>query len=335
MTSAEIISLIVTIIGVFSFATIFTILYKSYATSQINEIKSGKKDIELIDEVIYERQEKIKKRKMVTKIVKSICFYLALLIIIPLFIFSLINRFQNNITMIGNKTIMVVASGSMSQKNDANNYLITNNLNNQFQTYDIIVLEKVENASDLNKYDIIAYHNDQGINVIHRIIEIEDGKYVTRGDANDASDKYHPTFNDVIGRYIGKKIPSIGIFIMFLQSYAGIITIISLIYCLIMIDKISNKINMAHKRRIEQLEDAIDYIDELEIEKIKAEYVETIYYKGYAYHFNESGFVEKTKIKDGPYLEKSNKTMIKEVINVKTSEKIAEEVVIKNDNQGE
>ena len=160
MTSAEIISLIVTIIGVFSFATIFTILYKSYATSQINEIKSGKKDIELIDEVIYERQEKIKKRKMVTKIVKSICFYLALLIIIPLFIFSLINRFQNNITMIGNKTIMVVASGSMSQKNDANNYLITNNLNNQFQTYDIIVLEKVENASDLNKYDIIAYHND-------------------------------------------------------------------------------------------------------------------------------------------------------------------------------
>ena len=156
MTSAEIISLIVTIIGVFSFATIFTILYQSYATSQINEIKSGKKDIELIDEVIYERQEKIKKRKMVTKIVKSICFYLALLIIIPLFIFSLINRFQNNITMIGNKTIMVVASGSMSQKNDANNYLITNNLNNQFQTYDIIVLEKVENASDLNKYDIIA-----------------------------------------------------------------------------------------------------------------------------------------------------------------------------------
>lgn len=150
-----------------------------------------------------------------------------------------------------------------------------------------------------------------------------------------ASDKYHPTFDDVIGRYTGKKIPSIGIFIMFLQSYAGIITIISLIYCLIMIDKISNKINTAQKRRIEQLEEAIDYTDELEVEKIKAEYVETIYYKGYAYHFNETGFVEKTKMKDGPYLEKSNKTMIKEVLNLKTSEKIAEEVVIENDNQGE
>ena len=44
---------------------------------------------------------------------------------------------------------------------------------------------------------------------------------------------------------------------------------------------------------------------------------------------------EETKMKDGPYLEKSNKTIIKEVLNLKTSEKIAEEVVIENDNQGE
>lgn len=34
-----------------------------------------------------------------------------------------------------------------------------------------------------------------------------------------------------------------------------------------MIDKISNKINIAQKRRIEQLEEAIDYTDELEVEK--------------------------------------------------------------------
>ncbi len=45
MTTTEIISLIVTFVGVFSFAAIFTILYKSYATAQIGEIKTGKKDI--------------------------------------------------------------------------------------------------------------------------------------------------------------------------------------------------------------------------------------------------------------------------------------------------
>ena len=56
MTSTDIISTVVTFIGVFSFATLFTILYKSYASSQIAEIKSGKRDIEIIGEVIYDRQ---------------------------------------------------------------------------------------------------------------------------------------------------------------------------------------------------------------------------------------------------------------------------------------
>ena len=63
MSSTEIISLIVTFIGIFSFATIFTILYGNYASMSIAELNSGKRDIELIDEVIYERQEKVKRRK--------------------------------------------------------------------------------------------------------------------------------------------------------------------------------------------------------------------------------------------------------------------------------
>ena len=131
MTSTEIISLIVTFIGVFSFAAIFTILYKSYATSQIAELRSGKKDIELIDEVIYERQTKVKRRRKVMKTIGTIVFYIIMIILVPLFIFSLVNRVQKNVTMIGNKTMMVVASGSMSMKNEANDYLITKNLNNQ------------------------------------------------------------------------------------------------------------------------------------------------------------------------------------------------------------
>ena len=60
MKSTEIISLVVTFIGIFSFATIFTILYGNYASMSIQELKSGKRDIELIDEVIYERQENVK-----------------------------------------------------------------------------------------------------------------------------------------------------------------------------------------------------------------------------------------------------------------------------------
>ena len=330
MTSTDIISTVVTFIGVFSFATLFTILYKSYASSQIAEIKSGKRDIEIIDEVIYERQQHVKNRRKVIGLIRTIAFYVIIIIIIPVFVFSLINKVMGNVMMIGNKAVMVVATGSMGYKNEANDYLFNRNLNNQFQQYDIIVLEKVK-QSDINLYDVIAYENDKGMNIIHRIISIEPGsstKYVTRGDIYDSSktDLYKPVYEDVIGRYTGKRIPSVGIFIMFLQSYAGIITVVSLVYCLIMIDRTSEKIDKVQQERIDKLEEALDYLDESSKDCLKAEYKETIYYKGFAYTFDENGFIDKTEIKEGPYLEKSNDTIIKEI---KDDENITtEEVVI-------
>ncbi|MGM9900318.1 MAG: hypothetical protein ACI32E_07065 [Bacilli bacterium] len=335
MTSIEIISLIVTFIGVFSFATIFTILYKSYATSQIAELRSGKKDIELIDEVIYERQAKTKRRRKIGKIIKNIVFYTILAILVPLFIFSIINRFTNNRMMIGNRSLMVVASGSMSEKHADNGYLVTNNLDDQFDTYDIIILKKVNSASELKVYDTVAYINDKGINVIHRIREINaNGSYITRGDANNKDDEYNPSFEDVIGMYTGKRIKGLGIFVVFLQSYAGIITVVSLVYCILMIDRLTEKINKVQDKRIKQLEDVIDYSGEADTLGFQAEYVEKIYYKGYAYSFNEDGFVEKTEISDSEYLASSSDTIIKEVKNKNTSETKEEKITI-NENSEE
>lgn len=330
MTSTDIISTVVTFIGVFSFATLFTILYKSYASSQIAEIKSGKRDIEIIDEVIYERQQHVQNRRKVIGLIRTIAFYLIIITILPIFVFSLVNRVMGNVMMIGDKAVMVVATGSMGYKNEANDYLFNRNLNNQFQQYDIIVLEKVE-KSDIHLYDVIAYKNDKELNIIHRIISIEPGsttKYVTRGDIYDSSktDLYKPVYEDVIGRYTGKRIPGVGIFIMFLQSYAGIITVISLVYCLLMIDRTAEKINKVQQERIDKLEEALDYLDESSKDCLKAEYKETIYYKGFAYTFDENGFVDKVEIKEGPYLEKSNDTIIKEI---KDDENVTtEEVVI-------
>ena len=270
MSPSEILSIIVTVIGVFSFATIFTILYKSYANSQIAELNSGKKDIELIDEVIYEKQEKVRRRRKITGTIRTVVFYAIMVVLIPLFIFSLINRFQNNVTMIGNRTVMVVASNSMSYKNEANSYLFDDSLglNNQFNTYDLIILEKVNNETDLKKYDVIAFRNSKGSNTIHRIIDIDYSstpyKYTTRGDIYDekGTDGEKPTFDKVIGRYTGKRLGGVGMFILFLQSYAGIITVSSLIYCLLMIDRIANKMDKVQEERIKKLEEALEYENE-------------------------------------------------------------------------
>ena len=208
-------------------------------------------------------------------------------------------------------------------------------MNDQFQKFDIIILEKVHKASDLSVYDTIAFVNDKGTNIIHRIKSFKfDGSYETRGDAVETSDSYNPVFEDVIGRYTGKKINGIGMFVLFFQSYAGIITIVSHVFCLLMIDRISEKINKVQSERIKYLEEALGLIDAENSKEAKADYSEVIYYKGFAYHFKEGNFVSKDEIKGGPYLEKSSDTIIKEVID-NNSNIVVEEEIVKNEEQGE
>ena len=335
----EIVGLIVSILGVGCFATIFTILYVTYSKSLISEYKSGKKDIELIDESIYDNLNKVKKRREFIQAIKSGGFYGLMIIMIPFFVISLINKFTGNVTMIADRGLIVVATGSMSEKNPANEYIITNDLDNQFDAYSIIVIEKVERDSQLKLYDVISFTNDKGINVIHRIIGASlnsEGKiqYETRGDSNNASDSFKPTIDDIHGKYVNKKIPMVGVFILFMQSSIGFITVASLIYCLLMLDYFTNKILKAQNDRLERLSQAIDYQNETELGTMKAHYIETIYYKGISYTFNEEGFVDKEEIKDAEILEKSESSIIKIIEDKDTNEVISEEYPIESNDEG-
>lgn len=316
MSSVEIISLIVTAIGVASFAAIFTILYRNYTLSNIVEINAGKRDIELIDDFIYSGKSTTVKRRQTIKTIKTVVFYLLLFLLVPIFVLSLLNKISGEQTMLGGKGFMVVASGSMSQRHEDNAYLDTYSLDNQFNTYDIIILDEVTAPAQLKKYDVIAFVNDKGINVIHRIIDVQytatGAEYVTRGDSNNASDSYHPTFQDVIGVYSGQKIDAIGIFVMFFQSYGGMVTVAALVYCLFMLERYNTQAEKVQKERIQLLQNAID-INGVESAKddLKTEFVEKIYYKGYAYYFSEQGFVSKEEILNEAALEKSQTKLIK------------------------
>ena len=302
MTPVELISLIVTAIGVASFATIFTILYRNYTDSEIVEIKAGKRDIELIDDFIYQTKPTTIKRRKVFGVIKTVIFYVVLVMLTPTLVFSLLNKISGEFTMIGGKGLMVVASGSMSEKHKDNAYLTTYKLDDQINTYDIIILNEVKSPTQLQKYDVIAFVNDKGVNIIHRIIDVESTiagvRYVTRGDANNATDDYHPKFNDVIGVYSGQRIALIGIFVMFLQSYSGMITVAALLYCLIMLRTYNARALHEQDERVELLKNAIDVdIPSLEnAREWKAVYHETIYYRQHAYHFNEHGFVKKEEL---------------------------------------
>ncbi len=317
MTELEIIAVIVTAIGVISFSVIFTILYSSYVVSATSEIEAGKRDLNIIDEAIYDRRKNVKRRKAFFKGLRRGFLWLAFLVIAPTFLFAVYSRIMGGVPMFGGKGIMVVASGSMSEKNPKNeSYLV--NYDNQFDTYDMIVLQKVDEVSDLKKYDVIAFVNDKGENIIHRIVDVEYSesglRYITRGDSNDADDKYRPTFDDVLGKYTGSRVRMVGVFVMFLQSYSGIVTICALTYCLLMVDKKTEKLRVAFAKRQEILNTAIRFDDITSAEDLQPHFTEIIYYKGFSYTFDEKGFIEKTPITDQTIQKKSQQNIIKKHI---------------------
>ena len=301
MNSFELIALLVTAVGVASFATIFTILYRTYAKSAVAEYEAGKCDVELIDETILTNIKNAKQHRRVFRKIKQVLFWVILALLVPFMLISVYSKIVDGVAMINGHGMIAVASGSMSEKNEANPYLA--NINNQFNTYDMIMLEKVESTNDLQLYDVIAYVNDEGVNIIHRIVGFQQTssgiRFVTRGDSNNADDEYKPSMDDVLGEYTGKRIPYIGVFLMFLQSYSGIITVAAVIYCLIMIESMGNKIYDVREDRLAFLQETIDFkTDTVQDGNLDSSFTETVYFKDYAYTFDENGFVSKTLISE-------------------------------------
>ncbi len=299
MNVFELISLVVTAVGVTSFCTIFTVLYRSYANSAVAELDSGKCDAELIYETILWNMKNAKWYARAWKVTKQILLWTLVALLVPFLLLATYSKITNGVAMIGDRGIIAVASGSMSQKNPANPYL--SNIDDQLNTYDVILLEKVESESELKLYSVIAYVNDKGENIIHRIVGFQQTasgvRYVTRGDSNNADDTYKPCIDNVIGKYTGTRVPYVGAFLVFLQSYSGIVTVLAILYCLVMIERTSQKIYTARKERTLFLQDAIDFkSDTVQDENVDSSFTEKVYFKDHVYVFDENGFVSKTKI---------------------------------------
>lgn len=299
MSLLEIILIIVTSITLICFCVIFTLVFRHHYLSGIQEAKEGKYDIELIDECIKEDKKSKKKRYKVGKIIANTLSYLLLFILGSSFIFTLIGKISNDVVPIGQSGLIAISTGSMSNKNEKNSYLFTNELNNQIQQFDLIGVSKVHSKDDLKLYDIIVFKSDKGDNIIHRIIEINEYGYLTQGDANASTDKgtlykNYLSFDRIEGKYNNFKIPFIGMFVIFLQSPSGMITIASIIYCLFMFDHYKTKYSNSLIERSEMLMNLIDI--KKEGDGITSTFKETLIYKGMEYHFENGQFVSKNEV---------------------------------------
>lgn len=305
MTSLEILSIVTTLICLVSFSTVFIILFRSYFKNVESSINEGKEDIDLIDTALLkEKEAKSKKRKIFSRIGKITSYSLVGLLVV-FFAFSLVTRLTSTTLPYNNSTLVTIASGSMSEKNPANTYLIDNNLDNQFDTYDMIGVTRYKSEEEVKLYDVIAFKSNSNKTVIHRIIKIEniDGKnyYTTRGDSNSTSDNNvlygsYLTYESFVGYYNGIRIKGIGAFVIFLQSGSGIITVASILVCFIMFDYYKSKTDKAMNKRTNMLIELID--DEIDTKEIKTKFKQELFYKGNKYTFENGQLISKEVVVD-------------------------------------
>ncbi|NLK95789.1 MAG: signal peptidase I [Clostridiales bacterium] len=148
--------------------------------------------------------------KNVFRVIKNIIFIIAVLVIGYGLIgnFSAKNSRINNIVKFSN---YVITTGSMEPSISPGDY---------------ITVIKVD-YEDLNVKDVITYKDDNGYNVTHQIIRINDNEVITQGTANNVSDS--PVSKDrILGKYLFK-IPKVGYLMAFLSSTAGLILVIGLL----------------------------------------------------------------------------------------------------------
>lgn len=154
-------------------------------------------------------------------------------------------------------TFKVVNSGSMSEKLESNKYLFENDLNDQFDTLDLILTYKLPAENELALYDIVVYEYD-GELIAHRIVGIEEPNeahpneryFRMQGDAVANPDKFPVRYSQMRGIYRGERIPFIGSFVVFMQSPAGGLCMILVLATSIAAPLIDKRLEKERKARL-------------------------------------------------------------------------------------
>ena len=190
-------------------------------------------------------------------IVNHVISLLMCLIFIGMFATSLWVQSKENGQVGDIPVYRVVQTGSMAKKNEKNDYLFENGLDDQIQIFDLIAVEKLPDEMELELYDIVVYEVDDML-IVHRIVEIQepneshpDCRYFRlQGDATEAPDRFPVTYEQMRGVYRGKRVAYIGSFILFMQSPAGWLCILLTVVAAIAAPLVDKKLNDARLYRL-------------------------------------------------------------------------------------
>lgn len=200
------------------------------------------------------------KKKPFYKSVSGIISLIFVLIVAAFFAFSVYVGTTGNEVQLDVAVPRVVMSDSMSEKRPSNTYLEENNLNDQFGTFDLIFTRSLPGEYELELYDIVVYEYEDYL-IIHRIIGIEEPNekhpdcryFLLRGDAMKFSDEFPVTYDQMRAIYKGERMPFVGSFVAFMQSPAGYLCIILIIFSMIALPIAEVIITRKKQKRLERL----------------------------------------------------------------------------------
>ena len=248
------------------FTSLFTFVIALITKQRLKLIEHG-----LEDEAIIKEQQK-KARTNIGSIIATVIALILCAALIASFLFSLYMDMTQSKAPNGIPSLKVVKSASMATANEKNKYLAENGLNDQIQTFDIIVTHHLPAEKDLKLYDIVVYEMD-GNYIVHRIVAIEEPNknhpdcrhFLLQGDAVTRADQFPVLYSQMQGIYKGERIPFVGSFVLFMQSPAGWLCIVLVLFAMIATPVLERKLNKAAKERLQ----VIGYFDtEAEEEKL-------------------------------------------------------------------
>ena len=92
-----------------------------------------------------------------------------------------------------------------------------------------ILYYKEVSISDIKENDVITFETKNDSNVTHRVFEVTDEGFVTKGDANLSPDTEIVTFDMVKGKVLDFSVSYIGFYINFVNNHLHLVWIIVII----------------------------------------------------------------------------------------------------------
>lgn len=253
MTPFEIYTLVICLIVYVLLVGLGTYMVLTVYRLSVKLIRSGANDEEILCR--YEKEKNRKRKKTCALDCISSIFLCAFLVAV--FIFSSYAGCTKELYFDDMPTFKIVNSSSMAKKNEKNQYLFDNHLDNQFQTFDLILTYKIPPEEELRLYDIVVYEVDD-ILVVHRIVGIEEpGKthpderwFLCQGDAISQADRFPVKYEQMRAIYKNERIPFVGSFVAFMQSPVGYMCMILVAIAMIATPLMEKKLGKATAERL-------------------------------------------------------------------------------------